>query len=181
MAPFESADVMRNVFLPALAYCVHGEPRRDAWCRYRLGPQGESIFASGGADAPPPALRVPVRGDQFTVQQMLARDHFSDFFDGLERFHLVIEQRLARAEDIRPHLQYWLEILATPSEDATDVWKSREYLDALWRFVDVYSTGRVRSLMTALGYEAQMNKQFREAEVHRRVGIAGQAGPGTDV
>lgn len=94
------------------------------------------------------ALRQHKDGETFTRKEAALRDDVGEFFDGLGRFWIMIERKLVDIEEVRPHLEYWVKIVA--GDDEAAIHKPNDYLEALWTFADVYQYEGARRLVQRL-------------------------------
>ena len=82
-----------------------------------------------------------------TPDQADIRLSFCDFFDGLERLNHFVEAGLIRSEHLEPYLPYWF------NRFTTTAYKSKEFVDSIWTFIDGYDYEGVRELAAKFGFE----------------------------
>ncbi len=81
-----------------------------------------------------------------TPDQADIRLAFCDFFDGLERLNHFVEAGLITPAHLNPYLPYWF------NRFTTSAYKSREFMDSIWTFIDGYEYEGVRELASKFGF-----------------------------
>ena len=86
---------------------------------------------------------------KFTDTEAAIRGTFDEFLDGLERFEQYIQSGLVDVNDVRPYLDYWIEIMGKLESDR----KPPEVKESLWRYIQAYDYRGVQRLFTRFGYD----------------------------
>ena len=90
----------------------------------------------------------PAKTGGFNDNEALIRDHFDDFFDRLGVLERHIKADLIEAEDLIPHIGYYLQILG----DTTAGRKPAEVIRGMWRYLSCYEFGDTQDLLLRYGY-----------------------------
>ena len=85
----------------------------------------------------------------YTDSEAAIRVTFDKFLDGLERFEQYIQSGLVDVNDVRPYLDYWVEITGKLEGDR----KPLEVKESLWRYIPAYDYRGVQRLFTRFGYD----------------------------
>lgn len=97
------------------------------------------------------AIHTAFAGDieSFSEEEMLAREAFDAFFTGLERFEHYLETDLVSADDVRVHLQYWIDKVGNPESG----WKPPAFYQAVHAFLNGYEYRGVIHLFQRFGIQ----------------------------
>jgi hypothetical protein len=83
----------------------------------------------------------------FTQEEVLIRNCYDAFLDGLQRFSSYVQAGLIDASSLRPYIGYWLDCISSPAENAEDAgWRA-----ALLSYVSFYQYCDVVWLLNAFG------------------------------
>jgi hypothetical protein len=96
-------------------------------------------------------LRPHVDNPKFDAFEAEIRFYFSDFFDELQMLGHYLDKGMVAAEDLRPFIAYWLDILAARKESTG--WLTLDQAQAIWVYVETYKYDGVKILFRKLGYE----------------------------
>jgi hypothetical protein len=125
---------------------------RDVLWRALLPHTIKSIAAADSA-ADDGAMDGEGRVGEFTKLEVMLRDTFDTFLDGLERFASFVDSRLVTADEFRPYLAYWIDDLATDQGDSDDArWRC-----VLLTYIHFYRFDGVVRIFNALGHDVRLD------------------------
>lgn len=84
----------------------------------------------------------------FHPPQNHIRDVFDHLLDDIERLNSFVTAGLIKADDLRPYLEYWLDIMSGKSRRKPD-----DVIKKLWIYIDAYNYKGVRKIFSKLGYD----------------------------
>jgi hypothetical protein len=105
------------------------------------------------------ALTIHTRlalGDEYTEDESKIRDAFDVFFDGLQRFDQHIELGLLNADDLRPYILYWIELIGNENP----IRKSNTIIKIMWEYIHYYGYSGVQTLCIRYGYDITPSEEF---------------------
>jgi len=119
---------------------------------------------------------VDISGDgpkrRFTPTEAKIRDCYDVFLDGLERFAAFIETGLVSADELRPHIQYWIEDIARDEGSSDDArWRC-----ALLTYIQFYRFDGAKRLFASYDKDiSQDGEIYRAVEVRMKMPELAQA------
>lgn len=87
------------------------------------------------------------QGGTFSGVEVVVRDAFDRFLDGLEQCDHFIEGKLVKPHDFRPYLHYWLELMGDPGSR-----RDPAVREAFFRFAQTYRYEGALRLFRRYGY-----------------------------
>lgn len=94
------------------------------------------------------ALHTHKEMSSFTNEEAIIKGIFDIFFDKLATFDNYIKTGLINSNDIKPYLNYWIEILADPKNSR----KGKNVKDKIWTYIGEYGYSNVASLCEKFGF-----------------------------
>lgn len=85
----------------------------------------------------------------FTEEELAIRDSFDRMLSRLERFEIFVRQGLVSFADLRPYIEYWIELIG----DADFGRKPKATIKRLWSYINDYGFDGVQSLCRRFGYD----------------------------
>jgi len=83
--------------------------------------------------------------------EVALRDAFNELIEGFERFENFVQSGLVSTRELKPYLEYYLEVLA--DKDSEKVWRA-----TFWEYVNAYFSDNVPRFFRRFGYEAPRHK-----------------------
>jgi hypothetical protein len=87
-----------------------------------------------GSDSEVDTRSNGMAGEGFTAEETAIRDCYDTFLDGLERFSSYVETKLVDRKALRPYIGYWVDDIASPTNNAADA----AWCAALLTYVSFY-------------------------------------------
>ena len=85
----------------------------------------------------------------FCKEEVVIRSIFDGFFGWLIMFNSYIETKLVTADDLKPYLIYWIQILA----DANNNKKPEKVREQIWKYIDASGFEPLRIFCSKFGYK----------------------------
>ena len=96
------------------------------------------------------ALRTHRECNRFTPEEVIIKGIFDGFLDRLGYFNNYISAGLITANEVKPYLIYWVDILANVNSKR----KPTECRQKMWNFIHEYGYSDVIELCERFGYHA---------------------------
>ena len=105
----------------------------------------------------------------FTREEALIRNIMDDFFEQLGLFYIHIKKKLITKEDIDDYIEYWLEIIANPTNNRKNNIVRKEILN----YIVFYKYNNVVRLFELFNYNIDISSAelLAKSEMNSRIGV----------
>lgn len=93
---------------------------------------------------------------RYTKEEEMIRDCFDSFLDMLVMFSNFIEARLISTDELRPYMQYWIDLISGQMKNVT--WHPPEFFCLLLNYIEVYDFKGAALLLKGFGYNPQPSR-----------------------
>jgi hypothetical protein len=122
---------------------------------------GSSVDLGDSEDTGDSGTQEGVRGPRYSPEEVRIRDSYDKFLDFLERVDAYAESKLIGKEDLDPYLRYWINDIASYSEDSDDgAWTC-----ALLNYIEFYDFTNVQQLFARYGYNIETHGPIYERQL----------------
>ena len=95
--------------------------------------------------------------EKFCKEEVVIRSIFDSLFGWLIMFDSYIETELVTAEDLKPYLIYWIQILADTSSNR----KPEKVREQIWKYIDTCGFEKLRQFCSRFGFQ-DIKKQIQQ-------------------
>jgi len=115
------------------------------WFEYDADQLVEAFYSKSTIPKEP----MTKKDHEFSEIALAIRDSFDRMLGRLERFEIFIERGLVTFAELKPYLEYWIEIIGDKHYGVKDT----EIIERLWTYIDDYGFTGVQHLCRRFGFE----------------------------